>query len=269
MAKPDGPINTRISTAYVDRIEVRGHDLCDDLIGKIGMTDYFVLLLTGQAPSDDLRIMLDACFVAIAEHGLTSSILSARSTYNAAPDALQGAVAAGLLGCGPVVLGASEEAGKLIAQVNALVDETTTVEMAAQIVCTEIHQSGRILPGFGHPMHKPVDPRAQRLLALSHEIGSARPRRRGARGHRGAGPGDLRPGPAMNAPGAIAGVLLDAGFPAQMLRSVSMIARTFGIVAHLLEEANEPNWYKVMRLVQANTVYQGDPAGTQGGGAGE
>src|SRR3978361_2261016 len=110
-------LRTSISTATPDSITVRNRDLCKELIGHVSLTEFFCLLLTGQPPTDTQRLLLDASLVAISEHGLVPSIQAARMTYAAAPEALQGAVAAGLLGCGSVVLGSSEAAGQFYAQI--------------------------------------------------------------------------------------------------------------------------------------------------------
>ena len=107
-----------ICTSDAERIVVRGKDLTAELIGKVGFSDYFFLLLTGALPDAPTRAVLDATLVAIAEHGLVPSVQAARMPLAAAPDAMQGAVAAGILGCGSVILGASETAGKLFAQID-------------------------------------------------------------------------------------------------------------------------------------------------------
>src|SRR5580692_9807024 len=103
--------STAISASNESTILVRGRDLTEDLIGKIGFTEHFWLLLTGTVPTPAQRRILDATLVAIAEHGLVPSVQVGRMTLAAAPEALQGAVAAGILGCGSVVLGSSEAAG--------------------------------------------------------------------------------------------------------------------------------------------------------------
>src|SRR6185312_14847029 len=100
-------------------IWVRGRDLAADLIGKIGFTAYFWLLLTGESPTPAQRGMLDATLVAIAEHGLVPSVQASRMTLAAAPEAIQGAVAAGILGCGSVILGSAEAAGRLLGEILA------------------------------------------------------------------------------------------------------------------------------------------------------
>src|SRR5206468_9554313 len=109
----DAPAS-RIGQAYPDRIEVRGRDLCGDLMGRLSFTEYFHLLLTGREPTGDQRFFLDLLLVAIAEHGLMPSNVAARMTLAADPGSLQGAVAAGILGSGPVVLGTSEECARLL-----------------------------------------------------------------------------------------------------------------------------------------------------------
>src|SRR5436189_6027077 len=105
---------TRICQAYPDRVEVRGRDLTGDLMGRLTFTEYFHLLLTGEEPTEQQRFFLDLLLVAIAEHGLMPTNVAARMTLAADPDSLQGAVAAGILGCGPVLLGTSEECARLL-----------------------------------------------------------------------------------------------------------------------------------------------------------
>src|SRR5215470_12127885 len=107
-------MKTSISQAYPDRVEVRGHDLTRDLMGRVTFTEYFHLLLTGREPTEDQRFFLDLLLVAIAEHGMMPTNVAARMTLAADPDSLQGAVAAGILGAGPVVLGTSEECARLL-----------------------------------------------------------------------------------------------------------------------------------------------------------
>src|SRR5213592_3300116 len=133
-----GPVS-RIARVYPDRVEVRGRDLAGDLMGRLTFTEYFHLLLTGREPSDDERFFFDLLLVAIAEHGLMPSNVAARLTLAAEPDSLQGAVAAGILGAGSVVLGASEACARLLERggdPRALARETRA-------------EGGRV-PGFGH-----------------------------------------------------------------------------------------------------------------------
>src|SRR5688572_17710086 len=106
--------SSALSTSNADTIVVRGKDLCRDLIGQVSFSEYLWFLLSGELPGPAQRRVLDATLVAIAEHGLVPSVQASRMTYAAAPEALQGAVAAGLLGCGSVILGAAQDAGRLL-----------------------------------------------------------------------------------------------------------------------------------------------------------
>jgi citrate synthase len=105
---------SHISQAYPDRVEVRGRDLTGDLMGRLSFTQYFHLLITGREPTEEETFFLDLLLVAIAEHGMMPTNVAARMTLAADPDSLQGAVAAGILGCGPVILGTSAECARLL-----------------------------------------------------------------------------------------------------------------------------------------------------------
>ena len=159
-----GSASTSISTADAASVTVRGRDLCGDLMGRLSFTDYFHLLVTGREPTEEQRFFLDLLLVAIAEHGLVPTNQVARMTYDADPGALQGAVAAGILGCGSVVLGTAEACGRFLAEARGR-------DMRAQVAA--IRAAGGKVPGFGHPLHKPVDPRAQRIMALAEARGVA------------------------------------------------------------------------------------------------
>ena len=134
-----------ISASNEDTILVRGRDLCGELIGRISFTDHVWLLVTGQMPSDVQRRVLDATLVAIAEHGLVPSVQASRMTLAAAPEALQGAVAAGILGCGSVILGASQNAGHLLHEVVTRA-AAGAVEAAAKEVVGEYRSERRGSP---------------------------------------------------------------------------------------------------------------------------
>src|SRR3954465_13211688 len=153
------PPVTHISRAYPDRVEVRGKDLTNDLMGKVSFTSYFHLLLTGREPNEDELFFLDLLLVAIAEHGMMPTNVAARMTLAADPDSLQGAVAAGILGAGPVLLGTSGACALVLAGAVAAAADPRELARAARA-------AGDRLPGLGHPVHRPVDPRAERILEL-------------------------------------------------------------------------------------------------------
>src|ERR671939_676596 len=170
IGRPGTPVS-HISHAYADRVEVRGRDLTGDLMGRLSFTEYFHLLLTGDEPSDDQRFFRDLLLVAIAEHGMMPTNVAARMTLAADPGSLQGAVAAGILGCGPVILGTSADCARLL---EAAQEGVTAGGEAAQVtedMARKIHSSGGRVPGFGHPVHHPLDPRAERVLELADHRG--------------------------------------------------------------------------------------------------
>src|SRR5918911_1731909 len=137
---------SEISQAYPDRVEVRGRDLTAELMGSVSFTEYFHLLHTGREPTDDQRFFLDLLLVAIAEHGMMPTNVAARMTLAADPGSLQGAVAAGILGCGPVILGTSEECARLLVAAREKGGDPASVALDA---AREVRESGARLPGFG------------------------------------------------------------------------------------------------------------------------
>lgn len=231
--------SSSISTSSADTIVVRGKDLCAELMGKVSFTDYFWFLLTGQMPNGAQRQVLDATLVAIAEHGLVPSVQASRMTYAAAPEALQGAVAAGVLGCGSVILGAAENAGRMLADVVARSGQQPLKDAAAGVV-GEMRAAKKPVPGYGHPLHKGEDPRASRLFAVATEAGLPDSHRRAAKQVEAVLPELTGKNLVMNVSAAIPAVLLDAGFPVGALKGVPILARTASLIGHLLEEQQKP-----------------------------
>jgi citrate synthase len=239
IGKP-GAARTAIAAASSDRVTVRGHDLAHDLMGRMTFTDYAFLLATGRVPTDDQRFFLDLSLVALAEHGLTPSVQAARMTYDADPAALQGAIAAGVLGCGTVILGAADLCRRLIEDVLARADAGGSLEAAALAVAREHRKERKALPGYGHPLHKPVDPRAERMIALARERGAAGRSVEAALAlTKAAAEAWGKPLP-MNVSMTIAATLRDVGVPPGLIRAVPILARTAGLIAHCIEEAETP-----------------------------
>jgi citrate synthase len=251
VGEPQPQAVTAISQAYPDRVEVRGRDLAGDLMGRVGFTAYFHLLLTGSEPTEEQREFLDLMLVAIAEHGLMPSNVAARMTLAAAPESLQGAVAAGILGAGPLLLGTSEECARLLAGALA-------AGKSADDVARELHAAGERVPGFGHPVHRPLDPRAERILELADERGVSGPNVAFARELRDAvGETWGKPLP-MNVSLPIAAVLLDLGFPVAAVKSVPILARTASLLAHLAEEQERPLGFTLARAAEDAVGYEPD-----------
>ena len=231
---------SHISQAYPDRVEVRGRDLTGELMGTLSFTEYFYLLLTGREPNADQRFFLDLLLVAIAEHGMMPTNVAARMTLAADPGSLQGAVAAGILGCGPVILGTSEECARLLEAAQRKVVAGGAPEQVAEEIAREIRASRGKLPGFGHPVHRPLDPRAERILELADDRGASGPHVLLARCLRAAAQQTWGRPLTMNVSMPIAAVLLDLGFPPVAVKAVPILARTAGLLAHLAEEQQHP-----------------------------
>ena len=235
-----GRPRNRISRPYPDRIEVRGRDLAGDLMGRLSFTEYFHLLLTGREATDDERFFLDVLLVALAEHGLMPSNVAARLTLAADPESLQGAVAAGILGAGSVLLGTSESGARLLEQAQAQVETGGLPSRVADEIARTIHRSGGRLPGFGHPIHRPLDPRAERILELADARGISGAHVLLARCFREAVVAIWAKPLPMNVAMPIAAVLLDLGYPSSAVKAVPILARTAGLLAHLVDEREHP-----------------------------
>jgi citrate synthase len=225
---------------YPDRVEVRGRDLTGDLMGRLSFTEYFHLLLTGREPTEDQRFFLDLLLVAIAEHGMMPTNIAARMTLAADPESLHGAVAAGILGCGPVILGTSEPCARLLEDAQEKVAVGNTPAAVAREIARVIHTSGERVPGFGHPVHRPVDPRAERILELADVRGVSGPHVLLARCLRDSVTDVWGKPLTMNVAMPIAAVMLDLGFPSSAAKAVPILARTAGLLAHLVEEQQHP-----------------------------
>ncbi len=256
IGKQDAPYSA-ICTSDATSITVRGHDLCRDIIGQMDFTSYFWLLVTGIAPTDVQRFFANAVLAAIAEHGLVPSVVAARMTYAAAPEAFHGAVAAGLLGCGSVVLGSAEVAGQFLAGLVAETRSGVAAHSAALTGITRLRADRRAIPGFGHPQHAEGDPRALLLLELAAQhgvvgehitmlntIGDALPEAIGRR-------------LPINVNGAIPAVMLDVGFPVGALKGISLLARTASLAAHLQEEIERPVGFILSGAAAAAIGYDG------------
>jgi citrate synthase len=240
IGKQDSPYSA-ISTSTAEAIQVRGKDLCGEVIGRMDFTAYFWLLVTGREPDERQLFFANAVLTAIAEHGLVPSVVAARMTYAAAPEAFQGAVAAGLLGCGSVVLGSAEACGRFLDElISAARSEGLEPEEAARRRVTELKSAKQAVPGFGHPLHSKGDPRALLLLDLAADKGVEGEHVRMLRAVEKVLPEALgRPLP-INVNGAIPAVMLDVGFPLAALKGVSLLARTAGLIGHLQEESERP-----------------------------
>jgi len=256
--------SSSISTANAKTILIRGRDLTADLVGSVSFAEHFWLLLTGGLPTHAQSRILDAALVAIAEHGMVPSVQVSRMTFAAAPDSLQGAVAAGILGCGSVILGASEDAGRFFSLIDEHMSAGMTMELAASQAIQGFCRAKRPIPGYGHPLHKDHDPRVGRLFAIAAENKGDDKHVRIALEVESQLPVITGKALALNVSGAIPAVLLDAGFPLLALRGVPILARTAGLIAHLLEERTRPIGFVMSQAAAEAIEYDGEaPPGFQ------
>jgi citrate synthase len=253
---------TSISTADADSVTVRGRDLTSDLMGRLSFTGYFHLLVTGREADAEQLYFLDLLLVAIAEHGLVPTNQVARMTRAADPGFLQGAVAAGILGCGSVILGTTEACGAWLGAARSRAErDALEPPAAAAALVREARDTGKRIPGFGHPLHRPRDPRAQRILELAEARGVAATHVRLARAAEAA-VAEIWPKPLpMNVSMPIAAVLLDLDFPVSVLKGIPILARTASLLAHLAEEAERPIGFLMAHHGEAAIRYEPDEDG--------
>src|SRR6056297_1215249 len=257
---------TAIATSDAQSITVRGRDLCHDLIGKIGFSDYFWLLVIGEPPSEAQRRMLDACLVSIAEHGLVPSVQAARMTLAAGPDAWQGAMAAGLLGMGSVVAGSSESAGRYLAEVLAKAErDGTDIETAAIASLKDHKAERRKVAGLGHPQHSSGDPRADRLLEIADDLGVSGKYIETLRALGKHAPVIIERPLTINVSGAIPACILDAGWPLDAIKAVPLLARAAGLSAHLFEETQRSIGFIMSHEADQAIAYDGKPSSRAAG----
>lgn len=223
-----------------DVIQVAGHDLVGDLIGKRSFTDVVYLVMTGGAtPSASASAMIDAILVTFADHGVTPSSVAARLTLLGAPESFQAAVAAGLCGAGTHYLGTMEESAILLQREAAAAPDQSPAEVARAIVAAA-RATRSPIPGIGHPEHKNGDPRTPALLSIAEEGGI-----------RGRHVDILMQIPAalhdaagihlpVNAAGITGAILSDMGFPPVFGRGLAIIARAAGLVGQLIDEQQNP-----------------------------
>jgi citrate synthase len=243
---------TSIASHSAEDVFIRGTSLCKELIGRRSFTEVLYFQILGRMPTPDQAALIDACLVALMEHGLTPSVISARLTYSSAPEALQGAVAAGLLGVGSNFVGSMEGCAVLLARIVSAEDAAAE----ATRIAVEHRAAKTPLPGFGHHIHKPDDPRAQRLLDLARERNVAGKHVAAIIALGAAVDATYGRHITINATGAIAAVLGDCGVPAQIARGFGLIARCAGLVGHLCEEQQQPTLRAVWEAAERAVPYK-------------
>ncbi len=244
---------TALCTYTNDAIYLRGRSLVDDLIGRMTFTDALYFLIFGREPGAAERKIVDAVLVTLMEHGLTPSAIAARMVYGSGPEALQAGVAAGLLAVASQFVGTMEPAARNLA---AIVADPLGVDAAAKRLADEYRAQREAMPGFGHHLHKPDDPRTPKLLAIAEDAGVpgrhiAALRALSREVDRAAGKHVT-----INATGAIAAVLSEIGIEPEIMRGLAVISRAAGLVAHIREEQRDPSLRAVWKAAEVAVPHE-------------
>jgi citrate synthase len=249
MARPPKPIRSDIAWSTAERIAIRGKDLPSEILGHMNLGDFAFLQLTGRTASEGESRMFNALLITLVEHGMTPSAIAARLTYAGAPESLQAAVAAGLCGLGTVFVGSTEGAAKMLYEVLPQGTKGADLPSLAEKTVAAYREARRIIPGVGHPVHKPIDPRTPRLFELAEQNGLSGDYVKlmqliCAEAERVTG--KSMP---INATGAIGAICCELGFPWNIVRGFGVMARAIGLVGHILEESERPMaleiWHRV------------------------
>lgn len=259
----DSTYPTSLGVSTVETISLMGQDLSEDLIGKVSFGELAYRLITLREPTPGEAAMFNAVLVALADHGFTPTAIAARLTWLSAPDAIQGALASGLLGGGSRFLGVSEDTGKFLGDAiaaaeenNQLPDTTTGWDQLARTAIREQRASGRFVPGLGHHLHKNGDPRVPRLLDLARENDTYGPRLSLFEAVGRVAPDELGKALPLNGAGACGAVLADIGIPTELLRGVVLLARCAGLLGQLAEEMRTPIAGDIFAHVEEGAIYQ-------------
>ncbi|MCX4827116.1 citryl-CoA lyase [Streptomyces sp. NBC_01142] len=236
---------TALGASSLDKITLLGQDLATDVMGEVGFGELAFWLATQRRPTRGETRVFEAVLAALADHGFTPTAIVTRLTYLSAPDSVQGALAAGLLGGGSRFLGVTEDCGRFLHDVLAAaecgypVNEAGWDTLALATVRSQ-REAGRFIPGLGHHVHKQGDPRTARLFQIATEeqlfgphlslfaaIGRVHPQILG------------RTLP-LNGAGVCGAALADLGLPLDLLRGFALLARTAGLIGQLAEELRNP-----------------------------
>ena len=252
---------TSLGTSDADTITLLGQDLAADLMGRVSFGELALWLVTQQRPTPSQVRVFETVLVALADHGFTPTAIAARLTYLSAPDSVQGAMAAGLLGGGSRFLGVTEDTGRFLADALAEAGEPLPGDPAgwdaiALRAVRHAREQRRYIPGLGHPVHKVTDPRTPVLIRVTEEEGL-----RGPHLHLFEAVGRVHPQVLgrtlpLNGAGTCGAVLADLGLPVGMLRGFALLARAAGLLGQIAEEQRRPLGMDMYEVIDRNAVYQ-------------
>jgi citrate synthase len=239
-------IRSDIAWATPTKVVIHGLDLCEEIVGKLDFGQMAFLQLFARLPDERELRMFNAIMVILVEHGVTPSSLATRMTYAGAPESVQAAVAAGLLGLGSVFVGSLDNAARLLQESLPDPRHVPDVDALACRIVDDYRARKEILPGIGHPFHKPIDPRAPALFRVAQETGYDGPYIRLMNAIGKEAERRLERALPVNVTGAMAAVASEMRIPWRICRGLAVAARSVGLVGHILEEMRQP---------MANTLY--------------
>ncbi len=253
---------TSLGTSTADEIRLLGQNLTEDLMGQVGFGELAFWLVALRRPTPSEARVFEAVLVALADHGFTPTAIAARLTYLSAPDSLQGALAAGLLGGGSRFLGVTEDCGQFLhgvlegqADLPTDLDDTAGWDALALDAVRREHAAGRYVPGLGHPVHKVLDPRTPKLIAIAEEEGLLGPHLRLFEAIGRTHEQVLGRRLPLNGAGVCGAALADLGLPVDLLRGFALLARAAGLLGQIAEEARRPIGMDAYLIVDRNAVY--------------
>jgi len=258
---PDGlSFPTSLGTSTPDQIRLLGQDLTADLMGQVSFGELAFWLVALRRPTPPETRVFEAVLVALADHGFTPTAIAARLTYLSAPDSLQGALAAGLLGGGSRFLGVTEDSGRYLHEVLSRQDGELPADDAGwdELALAAVRQTKaahRFVPGLGHPVHKVVDPRTPVLIAIAEQEGLRGPHLRLFEAIGRVHEQVLGRRLPLNGAGVCGAALADLGLPVELLRGFALLARAAGLLGQIAEERRRPIGMDAYLTIDRNAVY--------------
>jgi citrate synthase len=258
---PDTPPQypTSLGTSDADTISLLGQNLAEDLMGKVGFGELTLWMVTRRRPTQSEVRVFESVLVALADHGFTPTAIAARLTYLSAPDSLQGAIAAGLLGGGSRFLGVTEDCGQYLAGVLAAAGEIPADDAGFDALALDAVKQARaakkFVPGLGHPVHKVRDPRTPRLIEIVTEESLRGPHLRLFEAIGRVHEQVLGRRLPLNGAGVCGAALADLDLPVEMLRGFALLARAAGLLGQIAEEQRRPIGMDVYMTVDRNADY--------------
>jgi citrate synthase len=251
---------TALGASSLEKITLLGHDLAEDVMGTVGFGELAFWLATQRRPTTGETRVFEAVLAALADHGFTPTAIVTRLTYLSAPDSIQGALAAGLLGGGSRFLGVTEDCGRFLHAVldeaaaggAALPTDDTGWDALALETVQKQRAAKRFVPGLGHHVHKNGDPRTPRLLQIAAEEGLYGPHLSLFAAIGRVHPQVLGKTLPLNGAGVCGAALADLGLPLELLRGFALLARTAGLIGQLAEELRHPVGNDIFLSVDLN-----------------